>query len=38
MKNVNKNHRLKEQKTHCTTLQCFAKQEAKLLNFMINIR
>ena len=37
-KKGNKKHRSKEQKTLCTTLKCFPKQETKLLNFIMIIR
>ena len=37
IKKGNKKHRSKEQKTLCTILKCFTKQETKLLNFMMII-
>ena len=37
IKNGNKKHRSKEQKTLCTILKCFTKKETKLLNFMMII-
>ena len=37
IKKATKKHRSKEQKTLCTILRCFTKQEAKLLNFKMII-